>query len=107
MVGAVRVKDVLRAVESEGSLDADIEARDLARDVIMVPENRLLDDVLEDFQEQELQMAIVIDEWGAFEGLFTAEDIFEEIVGEIRDEFDEEEPAIHKLENGSYSIDGR
>ena len=52
-------------------------------------------------------MAIVIDEWGTFEGLFTLEDIIEEIVGEIRDEFDEEEPAVHKLPNGSYSIDGR
>jgi CBS domain containing-hemolysin-like protein len=77
------------------------------RDVLVVPENRLLDDILEDFQEQEIQMAIVIDEWGSFEGLFTLEDIIEEIVGEIRDEFDEEEPAVHKLNNGSYAIDGR
>jgi CBS domain containing-hemolysin-like protein len=107
IIGAVHVKDVLRAVESEGDIDAAVEARDLARDVVVVPENRLVDDVLEDFQEQELQMAIVIDEWGAFEGLFTVEDIFEEIVGEIRDEFDEEEPTIRKLDNGSYSIDGR
>jgi magnesium and cobalt exporter, CNNM family len=52
-------------------------------------------------------MAIVIDEWGSFEGLFTLEDIIEEIVGEIRDEFDEEEPAVHQLPDGSYSIDGR
>jgi CBS domain containing-hemolysin-like protein len=107
IIGAVHVKDVLRAVESEGGIDAAVEARELARDVVVVPENRLVDDVLEDFQEQELQMAIVIDEWGAFEGLLTVEDIFEEIVGEIRDEFDEEEPTIHKLDNGSYSIDGR
>ncbi|MCA1717906.1 MAG: hemolysin family protein [Actinobacteria bacterium] len=107
IIGAVHVKDVLRAVESEGGIDAAVEARDLARDVVVVPENRFVDDVLEDFQEQELQMAIVIDEWGAFEGLFTVEDIFEEIVGEIRDEFDEEEPAIRKLDNGSYSVDGR
>ena len=107
IIGAVHIKDVLRAVESEGSLDAEIEARDLARDVVVVPENRLVDDVLEDFQEQELQMAIVIDEWGAFEGLFTVEDILEEIVGEIQDEFDEEEPTICKLDNGSYSVDGR
>jgi CBS domain containing-hemolysin-like protein len=107
IVGAVHVKDVLRAVESEGSLNAEIKARDLARDVVVVPENRLVDDVLEDLQEQELQMAIVIDEWGAFEGLFTVEDILEEIVGEIRDEFDEEEPTIRKLDNGSYSVDGR
>jgi CBS domain containing-hemolysin-like protein len=107
IIGAVHVKDILRAVESEGGLDADVEARNLSRDVVVVPENRLVDDVLEDFQEQELQMAIVIDEWGAFEGLFTVEDIFEEIVGEIRDEFDEEEPTIRELGDGSYLVDGR
>jgi CBS domain containing-hemolysin-like protein len=106
IIGAVHVKDVLRAVESEGGINAAVEARDLARDVVVVPENRLVDDVLEDFQEQELQMAIVIDEWGAFEGIFTVEDIFEEIVGEIRDEFDDEEPTIRKSDDGSYSIDG-
>jgi CBS domain containing-hemolysin-like protein len=107
IVGAVHVKDVLRAVESEGGLDANLTARDLAREVLVVPENRPIDGILEDFQKQELQMAIVIDEWGTFEGLFTLEDIIEEIVGEIRDEFDEEEPAVHKLPDGSYSIDGR
>jgi CBS domain containing-hemolysin-like protein len=107
IVGAVHVKDVLRAVESEGGLDADLTARDLAREVLIVPENRPIDGILADFQKQELQMAIVIDEWGTFEGLFTLEDIIEEIVGEIRDEFDEEDPAVHKLPDGSYSIDGR
>ncbi len=107
IVGAVHVKDVLRAVESEGGLDANLTARDLAREVLVVPENRPIDGILADFQKQELQMAIVIDEWGTFEGLFTLEDIIEEIVGEIRDEFDEEEPAVHKLPDGSYSIDGR
>jgi CBS domain containing-hemolysin-like protein len=107
IVGAVHVKDVLRAIESEGGLEAEITARDLAREVLVVPENRPIDGILEDFQKQELQMAIVIDEWGSFEGLFTLEDIIEEIVGEIRDEFDEEEPAIRKLPDGSYSIDGR
>ena len=107
IIGAVHIKDVLRAVESEGGLDADVAARDLAREVLVVPENRTLDEILEDFQRQELQMAIVIDEWGSFEGLFTVEDIIEEIVGEIRDEFDEEEPAVRRLPDGSYAIDGR
>jgi CBS domain containing-hemolysin-like protein len=107
IVGAVHVKDVLRAVESEGGLEADLTARDLTREVLVVPENRPIDGILEDFQRQELQMAIVIDEWGSFEGLFTLEDIIEEIVGEIRDEFDEDEPAVRRLPDGSYSIDGR
>ena len=52
-------------------------------------------------------MAIVIDEWGSFEGLVTIEDILEEIVGEIRDEFDEEEPGVRELGDGAYSVDGR
>jgi CBS domain containing-hemolysin-like protein len=107
ITGAVHIKDVLRAVEFEGSLDADIRARDLAREVLLVPENKLVDDVLEDFQEREMQMAIVIDEWGFFEGIITIEDIIEEIFGEIRDEFDEEEPAVRALDDGSYTVDGR
>ena len=107
IIGAVHIKDVLRAVESEGGLEADLTARDLAREVLVVPENRPIDGILDEFQRQELQMAIVIDEWGSFEGLFTLEDIIEEIVGEIRDEFDEEEPAVRQLSDGFYSIDGR
>ena len=107
IIGAVHIKDVLRAVESEGGIDARITARDLMREVLIVPENRPIDEILDEFQRQELQIAIVIDEWGSFEGLFTLEDIIEEIVGEIRDEFDEEEPAIRRLPDGSYSIDGR
>ena len=107
IIGAVHVKDVLRAVESEGSLDADVEARDIMCNILVAPENKLLDDLLEVLQEQELQMAVVVDEWGSFEGIITVEDILEEVVGEIRDEFDEEEQPAHKLEDGSYAIDGR
>jgi CBS domain containing-hemolysin-like protein len=107
VLGAVHVKDVLRAVESGGSIEGDVTARELVRNVLVVPENKPLDDLLSDFQKQEIQMAIVIDEWGSFEGLITIEDILEEIVGEIRDEFDEEEPAVRRLSDGSYAIDGR
>lgn len=105
IVGAVHIRDVMRTVEAEGS-EAPITARDLARDVLVVPENKHIDEILDDFQKQEIQMAIVIDEWGSFEGLITIEDILEEIVGEIRDEFDEEEPSIRRLPDGSYTIDG-
>jgi CBS domain containing-hemolysin-like protein len=107
IAGAVHVKDVLRAVEADGGLESEQTARDLMREVLVVPENRHIDQILADFQRREIQMAIVIDEWGSFEGLFTIEDILEEIVGEIRDEFDEEEPAVRKLADGAYAIDGR
>jgi CBS domain containing-hemolysin-like protein len=107
VVGAVHVKDVLRAIGPEGNVDADVTARDLVREVIIVPESRSIENILEDFQRQEIQMAVVIDEWGSFEGLITIEDILEEIVGEIRDEFDEEEPAVREREDGGYTVDGR
>ena len=108
IVGTVHVKDVLRAVNSgDGLDDTDVSARDLMRDILVVPESRLIDDVIEDFQEKETQMAVVIDEWGSFEGIITVEDIVEEIFGEIRDEFDEEEPLVRELEDGAYAVDGR
>src|SRR5215204_3906467 len=105
IVGAVHIGDVMRAVEDEG-LEAQLTARDLVREVLIVPENRAIDEVLKDLQRQKIEMAIIIDEWGSFEGVLTVEDILEEIVGEIRDEFDEEEPTIRKLSDGSYLVDG-
>ncbi len=107
IIGAVHVKDILQAAEAAGSFEANVVARDLMRELITVPENRLIEDVLAEFQRRRIQMAVVIDEWGSFEGIITLEDILEEIVGEIRDEFDEEEPVIRKVEDGSYSIEGR
>lgn len=107
IIGMVHVKDILRAVEKYGGIEANMTARDLMREVLTVPENRRIDEILEEFQAKELQMAVVIDEWGSFEGLFTIEDIIEEIVGEIRDEFDEEDPVVRQLSDGSFSIDGR
>ena len=106
IVGMVHAKDVLRAAKEAGDLPAAVTAKDLKRDVLTVPENRSVDKILKDLRAQGLQMAVVIDEWGSFEGLLTIEDIVEEIVGEIRDEFDEEEMAIQE-HNGNYSIDGR
>jgi CBS domain containing-hemolysin-like protein len=106
IIGAVHVKDVLRTVASD-TTDSAKTASDLMRDVLTIPENRHIDDILEDLRRQDLQMAVVIDEWGSFEGVFTLEDIVEEIVGEIRDEFDEEEPAVKEMGDGSYLTDGR
>ena len=106
IVGMIHAKDVLRAANEAGNLEADVTARELMRNVLTIPENRSVDKILKDLREQGLQMAIIIDEWGSFEGLLTIEDIVEEIVGEIRDEFDEEGMAIHE-QDGGYFIDGR
>jgi CBS domain containing-hemolysin-like protein len=108
IVGAVHVRDVLRAVKAAGDLDeADTTARNLARQVLVVPESRRVDQIMKDFREQEIHLAVVIDEWGSFEGVITLEDTIEEIVGEIRDEFDEGEPAVRELdEAGAYSMEG-
>jgi magnesium and cobalt exporter, CNNM family len=106
IVGMIHAKDVLRAAKEAGDLEADVTSRDLMRDVLTIPENRSVDKILKDLRAQRLQMAVVIDEWGSFEGLLTIEDIVEEIVGEIRDEFDEE-ALVFREHDGGYSIDGR
>jgi CBS domain containing-hemolysin-like protein len=96
----------MRAAEDGGGLRAQVRAEDVMREVLTIPENRRVDAVLQDLKDRRLRMAIVIDEWGSFEGIITMEDIVEEIVGEIRDEFDEEGSAVRKLPDGSYSMAG-
>jgi CBS domain containing-hemolysin-like protein len=93
-------------VEDAGSLRAKVTAEDVMREVLTVPENRRVDDVLRDLKGHRLRMAVVIDEWGSFEGIVTVEDIVEEIVGEIRDEFDGEDPSVRENPDGSYSMGG-
>lgn len=109
VIGSVHVEDMLRASATNEGEESSITTRDLIREVLTVPENRRIDELLADLQTREIQMAVVFDEWGSFEGIVTMEDILEEIVGEIRDEFDaeEQEPSINDHQNGSYTIDGR
>ncbi|MFD1513362.1 hemolysin family protein [Halomarina rubra] len=108
VVGFIDVKDILRISESFDRDDDTVTARDLARDIVIVPETLFVDELLEEFQAERRQMAAVIDEWGAFEGLVTVEDVVEEIVGDIRDQFDirTDEPSIERREAGGYTIDG-
>jgi CBS domain containing-hemolysin-like protein len=104
ILGAVHVKDLFRAA-SENPEDFDI--RSIIRPCLVVPENKRIEEILKEFQTRTMQMAIVIDEWGSVEGLITIEDIVEEIVGEIQDEFDEGEPAIEQVSDDLYAVDGR
>jgi len=106
VVGYLDVKDVLRAGESEREETAT--AADLLREVIVVPESTTVSDLLMRFRDERQQMAAVIDEWGAFEGVATVEDVVEAIVGDLRDEFDADvrEPSIHRHEEGVYEVDG-
>jgi CBS domain containing-hemolysin-like protein len=104
VVGFIDVKDVLRATEDE----KETTATELSRSLLMVPETATADDILLQFREEHQQMAAVIDEWGAFEGIVTIEDVVEAVVGDLRDEFDvdEREPAVRQLDSGKYDIDG-
>ncbi|WP_135854388.1 hemolysin family protein [Halorussus salinus] len=107
VVGYVDVKDVLEAGESADGTAA-VTAADLARDLPVVPETGRINDLLSEFQDQQGQMAAVIDEWGSFEGIVTVEDLVEVVVGDLRDEFDVDhrEPSIDRRSDGSFSVDG-
>jgi len=108
VIGFVHAKDVLHAIETVDDTETEPTARDLARDVIFVPETRRIDEVLTEFRRRNVQLAVVIDEWGAFEGILTSEDVVEVVIGEIQDEFDvaELEPSIDDLGDGRYAVDG-
>jgi len=105
VAGFVDVKDVLREAVDNG--DAEM-AGDIAREILIVPETMALSELLRQFREDRQQMAAVIDEWGAFEGIATVEDIVEALVGDLRDGFDldEREPSIRQRDDGGYDIDG-
>lgn len=108
-LGFVHAKDVLRASEDARDSKDTVTAGDLARPVLTVPETRRIDAILSDFQGWgQGQLSVVVDEWGVFEGIVTLEDILEEIVGDIRDEFDtvDQEPSIEHRDDGTYVVDG-
>ena len=102
--GILYIKDILPHVnESESFL-----WQEKLRPVYFVPESKKIDDLFKDFQEKQVHMAIVIDEYGGTEGLITMEDIIEEIVGEINDEFDEEnEISFRKIDTNTFVFEGK
>ena len=101
--GFVYVKDLIVAFDD---LDRPLEEEDL-REVVMVPGTRKVGEILRDLQAQSRALAIVLDEYGGTDGLLTVEDILEELVGEINDEYDEEIAEVEHLEDGSILVDAK
>jgi len=108
VVGFVDVKDVMRVSESSDVDAKESTAGELAREMPVVPETTRASELLTQMQSESQQMAAIIDEWGAFEGIVTTEDLFERVVGDIRDEFDEEarEPTIDRRDDRTALVDG-
>ena len=105
IVGILYAKDLLPFLK--GSADERPALRSLLRTPVFVPESMSVDDLLHEFQRRKVHIAIVLDEYGGTAGLVTIEDLLEEIVGEIQDEYDEEEPLIVRLSDDEARIDGR
>lgn len=102
--GIVYAKDLLTN-QAEGHDSSSVLG--LARTPFFIPETKKIDDLLRDLRRSKVHMAIVVDEYGGTAGLVTLEDILEEIVGEIQDEYDSEEPEFVQIEPGSFRVDGR
>lgn len=85
----------------------DIEWHKLLREPYYVPESRMIDDLLEDFRRRHIHMAVVIDEFGGTQGIVTLEDVLEEIVGDINDEYDDDQKTYKRLPDDTYIFEGK
>ena len=100
--GILYLKDLLPHADAE-----NLQWLSLVRPPYFVPENKKLDDLMKEFQEKKVHMAIVVDEYGGTSGIVTLEDILEEIVGDITDEFDDEKIFYSKLDDENYVFEGK
>ena len=105
VVGILYAKDLLPILKSGAGPRPTL--RSLLRTPVFVPESMSIDDLLHEFQRRKVHIGIVLDEYGGTAGLVTIEDLLEEIVGEIQDEYDVEEPLVEKLDDHSARVDGR
>jgi gliding motility-associated protein GldE len=101
--GVLYIKDLLPHIEK----DEHFNWQELIHQAFFIPESKKIDDLLYDFQEKRVHMAIVVNEYGETEGIITMEDIIEEIVGDINDEYDEEDLGYKRLEDGSFEFEGK
>lgn len=102
ITGILYVKDLMPFLERK-----TLDWQKLKREAYFVPENKKLDDLLNDFKDMKMHLAIVVDEYGGTSGLISLEDIIEEIVGEISDEFDDEDLVFSKLDNNTFVFEGK
>jgi magnesium and cobalt exporter, CNNM family len=105
IVGILYAKDLLPFLKATAGERPTL--RSILRTPVFVPESMSVDDLLHEFQRRKVHIAIVLDEYGGTAGLVTIEDLLEEIVGEIQDEYDEEEPLIVRLSDDEARVDGR
>jgi len=103
IVGIIHIKDLLPHIDEVDGFGW----QSLMRPPFFVPESKMIDDLLEEFREKKVHLAIVVDEYGGCEGLVTLEDIIEEIVGDISDEFDDDEVVYSKLDDDNYVFEGK
>lgn len=102
VVGILNTKDILAHIDA-----VNFDWRTLIRPPYFVPESKLIEDLLIDFQKKRIHFAVVVDEFGGTSGIITMEDIIEEVIGDIKDEFDEEEDVAEKLDDNTYIFEGR
>ena len=105
IVGILYAKDLLPYLKSDAAPRPPL--RKLLRPPVLVPESMTVDDLLHEFQRRKVHIAVVLDEYGGTAGLVTIEDLLEEIVGEIQDEYDVEEPMVVRLSDHEARVDGR
>jgi putative hemolysin len=104
ITGILNVKDVFSAMVSRRK---DSAIKEVMYDPMFVPETQMIDDLLKELQVHRVQMAVVIDEYSSFVGIVTVEDILEELVGDIMDEYDKEEPEVQELSPGVFVVDAQ
>jgi CBS domain containing-hemolysin-like protein len=104
ITGILNVKDLFSAMVSRRK---ETTIKDLMYEPLFVPDTKKIDDLLKELQVHRVHMAIVIDEYSSFVGIVTVEDIIEELVGDIMDEYDKEEPEVQKLAEGVYIVDAQ
>ena len=102
IIGVLYAKDLLAHLDKK-----TLKWQELIREAFFVPENKKLDDLLSDFRARKNHLAIVVDEYGGTSGLVTLEDVIEEIVGDINDEFDEDDLTYSKIDENNYIFEGK